>query len=68
MSARSRSLGIAVHGDAKASPAPIIRRLEMVEPTVIGELLQPGGLRALERMGIAHAATDSAVDSVEVEG
>lgn len=58
-----------MHGDAWAAP-PILtgRRLEMVEPTVIGELLQPGGLRVLERMGIAHAATDSAVDSVEVEG
>lgn len=40
----------------------------MVEPAIIGELLQPGGLRALERMGLAETATDVAVDSVTVEG
>ena len=46
----------------------IERRLEMVEPAIIGELLQPGGLRALERMGLVGCATDAAVDSVTVEG
>lgn len=44
------------------------RRLEIVEPGIIGELLQPGGIRALERLGLSHTTTDAFVDSVEVKG
>lgn len=38
------------------------------EDRIVGELLQPGGVRALERMGLAAAAKSAAVDSVHVEG
>ena len=44
------------------------RRLEMVEPGIIGELLQPGGVRALERLDLADTITAPHVDSVVVEG
>ena len=35
---------------------------------IVGELLQPGGLAALGRMGLADAATCPAIDAVPVEG
>lgn len=34
---------------------------------IVGELLQPGGLRALERLGLDDCAKDG-IDSVPVEG
>jgi hypothetical protein len=44
------------------------RKMGMTDNRIIGELLQPGGLRALERMGLADAATRAATDSVVVDG
>jgi hypothetical protein len=35
---------------------------------IVGELMQPGGIRALERMGLARAAKAAAVDAVPVIG
>ena len=35
---------------------------------IVGELMQPGGIRALERMGIADCAKTSAIDPVLVDG
>ena len=35
---------------------------------IVGELLQPGGVRCLERLGLASCAKHAAVDGVEVEG
>lgn len=34
---------------------------------IVGELMQPGGIRALERMGLDDCAKES-IDSVEVSG
>jgi hypothetical protein len=35
---------------------------------IVGELLQPGGVRALERMGLADAAKGAGTDGVQVDG
>jgi squalene monooxygenase len=39
-----------------------------VQDRIVGELMQPGGLQCLERMGLVEAATSAASNSVGVEG
>ncbi len=45
-----------------------IDRDEVVRETFKGELLQPGGVRALERLGLSHCLDAATVDAVPVEG
>ena len=47
---------------------PPRRRLEIVEPGIIGELLQPGGVRTLERLELSDTVIEDKVDSVVVDG
>lgn len=46
----------------------VIESTRVLRDTVKGELLQPGGIRALERMGLAQAAKNSEIDCVRVDG
>mmetsp|Transcript_12387 Transcript_12387/g.23430 ORF Transcript_12387/g.23430 Transcript_12387/m.23430 type:complete len:298 (-) Transcript_12387:7-900(-) len=46
----------------------LVERDLAVQDRIVGELLQPGGLRALERMGLAECATAASADSVRVDG
>lgn len=46
----------------------VFESTRVLRDTVKGELLQPGGIRALERMGLAHAAKNSEIDCVRVDG
>jgi squalene monooxygenase len=46
----------------------VFESTRILRDTVKGELLQPGGIRALERMGLAHAAKNSEIDCVRVDG
>lgn len=46
----------------------VIESARNPEETIKGELLQPGGVRALERMGIADTVKDAVIDSVRVDG
>jgi squalene monooxygenase len=68
-------IGMGIAGSALAAAlARRGRRVVVVEAarelrdTVKGELLQPGGIRALERMGLAAAAKSAEVDGVRVDG
>lgn len=45
----------------------LIERDMSVQDRIVGELLQPGGIRALERLGLSDCAVDG-IDSVEVQG
>lgn len=47
--------------------AVIERNMNQIE-RIVGELLQPGGVRALERMGLSQCAKSAYVDSVRVDG
>lgn len=49
-------------------PATIFRREMGSIDRIVGEVLQPGGVRALERMGLAQAAKTADIDSVRVDG
>ncbi|KAA0152935.1 hypothetical protein FNF29_03459 [Cafeteria roenbergensis] len=46
----------------------IIERSNDIPERTVGELLQPGGLAALERMGLSEATDASRIDSIAVEG
>jgi len=45
----------------------LLERDLKVQDRIVGELLQPGGLRALERMGLGNCATDG-IESIRVDG
>ena len=43
-------------------------RPPVAQERIVGELLQPGGQAALERMGLAEATDAAAIDSIRVDG
>lgn len=65
-------------GTAGASLATVLarsgKRVLLIEPRltiphrVIGELMQPGGIRCLERMGLAEAAKGAGTTPIRVDG
>lgn len=42
--------------------------MSQVAGRIVGELMQPGGVRALERMGLGAAAKGAETDCVQVDG
>lgn len=40
----------------------------MVQDRIVGELLQPGGAMALERMGLEESIASTAINSVPIHG
>lgn len=46
----------------------VIDRDAQVRPSIKGELLQPGGVRALERMGLDACIKNAVVDAARVDG
>lgn len=45
-----------------------IDRDEIIRDSFKGELLQPGGVRTLERLGLSHCLEAASVDAIPVEG
>ena len=46
----------------------LVERCMDIPHRIVGELMQPGGIRALETMGLSDAAKTAAIDPVQVDG
>lgn len=46
----------------------VVERSWTIPHRIVGELMQPGGIRALEDMGLDEAAKTSAIDPIQVDG
>ena len=57
----------AAHALAKQGRSVLLLERQLKEPDrIVGELLQPGGISALEKLGLSHCLED--IDSIRVDG
>ena len=46
----------------------VIEKNCAIQDRIVGELMQPGGLDALQKLGLDHCALEGMVDSIRIEG